>query len=322
LAKPSSKNNSIVRRDLISAVEFALVTLIWGGTWLVIKGQLGVVAPAWSVAYRFTIASVVLAAIAAATGRWRRPTPVAHGFALVIGTAQFVLNFNLVYAAETRLSSGLVALVFALLVVPNTVFAAIFLKTRITIRFVLGAMLGVGGLIVLFAHDLALPTSRAAAGFGLVLVGLAVLCASVSNVLQAGRLARSLPALPTLALAMGYGAAIDALFAGITAGSPTWDPRPEYWAGLTYLALMASVVAFSVYYRLIRRIGPGPAAYSSVLVPVIALFLSTLFEGYRWTPASAGGAVMSLAGLVIALGGRSANRDTRANQRESPRTSG
>ena len=305
--------------DLTTAAEFGLVTLIWGGTWLVIKGQLGVVPPVWSVAYRFIVASLTLAAIAIVTRRWRRPTRVAHGFALFIGAAQFVFNFNLVYAAETRLASGVVALVFALLVVPNTLLAATFLKTRITSRFAIGAALGIAGLLLLFSHDLSAPSARGGAVTGLILVGAAVLCASVANVLQAGRLARSLPPLPTLALAMGYGAALDTMFASVTTGYPVWDARPEYWLGLAYLALAASVVAFSVYYRLIRRIGPGPAAYSSVLVPVIALFLSTLFEDYRWTPEAAIGAALALAGLVIALSGRQASpRGTSADLNDSP----
>lgn len=291
--------------DVATIAEFALVTVIWGSTWLVIKGQLGNVPPVWSVAYRFAIAAGALILFTVVTGRWRWLGWRGHGFALLIGVAQFALNFNLVYAAETRLPSGLVALVFALLVIPNTILSAIFLKVPITQRFVLGASLGVTGLLLLFAHDVAIPTARGGAAFGLVMVSCAVVSASVANVLQAGALARSLPPLPTLANAMTYGAIIDAIFAFAIAGRPSIDARLEYWAGLAYLALAASVIAFSVYYRLIRRIGPGPAAYTSVLVPVIALSLSTLFEAYRWTFLSAGGAVLALVGLVIALGGKS-----------------
>jgi drug/metabolite transporter (DMT)-like permease len=303
--------------DRTAAVEFAAVTLIWGSTWLIIKGQLGVVPPVWSVTYRFVIASIVLIAFTILTGRWRWPTLRGHGFAALVGVTQFMLNFNLVYAAETRLASGVVALVFALLVVPNTILAAIFLKSPITLRFTIGAGVGVAGLLLLFAPDLAAPAGRGSALIGLLLVATAVLCASVSNVLQAGSLARSLPPVPTLAMAMAYGAAIDAIFAVITAGPPVFDRRPEYWLGLAYLSLLASVVAFSVYYRLIRRVGPGPAAYSSVVVPVVALFLSTLFEGYRWTPLAAGGAMLALAGLAIALGGRAVSRSTPATPRDS-----
>lgn len=312
MAKALTRKGSASRVKLVTAVEFSLVTLIWGSTWLVIKGQLGVVPPAWSVAYRFAIAGIVLAAVAVATGRWRRMTVAAHGFALLIASAQFVGNFNLVYAAETHLASGLVALVFALLVVPNTILAAIFLRTPITRRFVAGAALGIAGLGLLFAADLAAAPARADTVHGFILIAAAVLCASIANVLQAGSFARSLPPLPTLAMAMGYGAAIDAIFALVTSGPPLWDPRPHYWLGLIYLALVASVLAFSVYYRLIRRIGPGPAAYSSVLIPVIALCLSMVFEGYRWTLPAAGGAALALIGLAVALG-RPIRRDTRAN---------
>ena len=308
------------RLDPATAIEFALVTLIWGATWLVIKGQLGVVPPVWSVAYRFTAASLCLTAFTVATGRWRWPTRTGHGFALAVGVAQFVMNFNLVYLAETRLASGLVALVFALLIVPNAIFARIFLKSPVTPRFIVGATIGIAGLVLLFAPDLSAPAGRAQTAEGVLLVGAGVLCASIANVLQAGGLGRSLPALPTLAVAMAYGAAIDIVFAVVTAGRPAWDPRPEYVAGLAYLALLASVVAFSVYYRLIRRIGPATAAYSSIVVPVLAMTLSTVFEGYRWTAMAAAGAALSLAGLVVALGGRRAvvSGDTRAVPPENP----
>ncbi len=318
MAEPAA----VPRADLIGAVEFAVVTVIWGSTWLVIKGQLGPVAPVWSVAYRFLAAAAVLAVLTVATGRWRWPTARGHAFALVVGASQFCLNYNLVYLAEEKLASGLVSLVFALLVVPNIVLAAVFLKTRVTARFVAGAVLGVAGLCLLFAPDLAAPATHADTAHGIVLVGAAVLCASVGNVLQAGRLGRSLPPLPTLTVAMAYGALLDVLYAAATAGPPTWDPRAEYGVGLAYLAVGATVVAFSLYYRLIRRIGPGPAAYSNVVVPVIALILSTLFEGYRWTSLAAAGAVVALAGLVIALGGRRAVSDTLAAPSGSRQSAG
>ena len=303
--------------DARTAVEFALVTAIWGSTWLVIKGQLGIVPPLWSVTYRFAAAGSVLALAAAATGRWRWPTRTGHAFAAVVGLVQFTLNYNLVYAAETRLASGPVALVFALLIVPNAVLAAVFLDVPITWRFAVGSVVGVLGLVLLFAHDLAAPGGSA--GIGLLLAASAVLFASIGNVLQAGRVARSLPPVPTLALAMGYGALIDAGVAAVTTGPPVADPRPEYWAGLAYLAIAASVVAFSVYFRLIRRIGPGPAAYTSVVVPIIAMALSTLFEGYRWTVASAAGTGLVVVGLAVALGsGRfGVSRGTRAIPLES-----
>ena len=85
---------------------------------------------------------------------------------------------------------------------------------------------------------------------------------------------------------------------------PTFDPRPQYWFGVAYLALAASVLCFSLYFPVVRKIGPGKAAYSSVIVPVIAMALSTGFEGYRWTSLSIAGAVLALGGMLLALAGR------------------
>lgn len=292
------------RSQLRVAADFALVSLIWGSTWLVIKGQLGVVPPAWSVVYRFAIAAVALFVYGLVTRQWRTPTRAMHGFAAVAGFAQFAVNFNFVYASEQYLTSGLVSLVFALLIVSNTVGARVFLKAPIGVRFVVGSSIGFAGLALVFAHDLVVPTARAQIALGVVLAVAGVLGASVSNVMQAGRLGRSLPPLPTLVLMMAYGSVFNVGFALAVAGRPVVDPRPEYALGLAYLAIVASVVAFSVYYRLIRDIGPGPAAYTSVVIPIVAMALSTAFEGYRWTPMTAVGAALAITGLVVALRGR------------------
>jgi drug/metabolite transporter (DMT)-like permease len=84
-------------------------------------------------------------------------------------------------------------------------------------------------------------------------------------------------------------------------GPPVFDARPVYLAGLAYLALAASVLTFSLYYPVVRRIGPAKAAYSSVLVPIIALGFSTWLEDYRWTPLTIAGAALALGGMLGAL---------------------
>ena len=85
-----------------------------------------------------------------------------------------------------------------------------------------------------------------------------------------------------------------------------FDPRPSYLGGIVYLALAGSVVTFPLYFQLIRDWGAGRAAYNGVAVPVVAMALSTLFEGYRWGALAIGGAVLAMAGLLIALSGRKA----------------
>jgi drug/metabolite transporter (DMT)-like permease len=70
---------------------------------------------------------------------------------------------------------------------------------------------------------------------------------------------------------------------------------------LLYLSLVASALAFAAYFHVIRQIGPARAAYSSVLIPILAMGFSTAFEHYRWTPVAVAGGVLTLAGLILAL---------------------
>jgi drug/metabolite transporter (DMT)-like permease len=290
-------------------VPFAIVTLIWGSTWLVIRDQLGVVPVGWSVTYRFMISAAALFVYAAVTRAPLRMSLRDQLFALVLGLAQFVLNFNLVYQAERHVASGLVALVFALLVVPNALLAWIFLRQGVSRRFLLGAAVALGGLALLFAHETEAASGGAyavAMGIGLTLAG--VFSASVANIMQATVRARTLPMATLLAWAMLWGALIDAALAWITTGPPVFEARPAYVGGLLYLGVMASAVAFTLYFNVIRMIGPGRAAYSGVLVPVIAMTLSTIFEGYRWSWEAMVGGVLTLFGLVISLRARSPAR--------------
>lgn len=283
-------------------LQFAVVTLIWGSTWLVIRDQIGTVPPSWSVAYRFLIAGVVMMGVCLATGRSLKAAAPAHGFFLAMALFQFTLNFNFVYRAEAYVTSGLVAVAFALLVVPNAALAWIFLKQRITLRFAWGATLGIVGVSLLFWQEFGNVGSGV--GIGLVLTLLGVLSASVGNVLQAGERGRSLDIMVTLAWSMLYGGIGNAIFAWGVSGPPTIETTPTYVAGLLYLAVFASALAFSIYYDMIRAVGPARAAYSSVVVPFVAMALSTLFEGYRWSPIAFVGVALAVAGLYIALRAR------------------
>ena len=290
-------------------IPFAIVTLIWGSTWLVIRDQLGVVPPSWSVTYRFLTAGVALGAYAL----WRRePFRLdARGwaFALALGAAQFVFNFNFVYRAEAYITSGLVAVVFAMLLVPNAVFARVFLGQKLGRQLMLGAVIAMGGVGLLFLHEVRVDPHgpmRALTGIAFTLCG--VLSASTANVMQATKTAKAYPMLSTTAVAMLLGAALDATLAWVTVGPPAFDWRWGYVAGILYLGIAGSALAFPLYFGLLRTIGPAKAAYNSVLVPVIAMLLSTLFEGYRWSLLSAAGGALAGVGLVVALTARRPSR--------------
>jgi len=294
-------------------VPFLLTAVIWGSTWLVIKGQLGDVPPSWSVTWRFAGAAIGMFAFALAQ---RQPlVPDARGLkvAAVMGCSVFSCNFQFVYRSEQYLTSGLVAVLFALLLVPNTILARIFLGQRITRGFLLGTAIALIGIGLLMLHEYRLALAQNAAMGANVLIGgvmvlTALIFASIGNVVQASPAARGQPVPTLLAWAMLIGAMVDGAIAWYLSGPPRFDLTPSYAGGVAYLAIIGSVVTFPMYNGLLRALGPGRAAYNGVLVPVVAMLLSTLFEGYRWSLLAGAGAGLAILGLVVALRARSPSR--------------
>jgi drug/metabolite transporter (DMT)-like permease len=284
-----------------SIAQFVTVVLIWGFTWIIIKGQLDAVNPSWSVAFRFGVAGIALAGWCLIRGLPFTIPRASLPFLGVFGLAQFVLNFNLVYRAEQYIPSGIPAVAFALLMVPNAILAALFLKRPISRRFILGSLLGIAGVAMLFAQQLAFPGDRADTIKGLLLVTGGVLAASVANVMQATPRALAYPALPGLAVAMLIAAAMNAVLAFAIAGPPDVAWSWPYVGGVLYLGVVASAIAFGLYFDLLRTIGPAEAAWTGVPIPILAMAISTFVEGYRWTPLAAVGVVVALTGLVVAL---------------------
>ena len=283
-------------------LPFIIFTAIWGSTWIVIRGQLGTVPPQWSVTYRFAIAAAAMAVIALIRGEGLKLPRSGILAAAALGLTQFCLNFNAVYLAERHITSGVVATVFALLLIPSSLLAWAFLGHKPTKRFFWGSLVAVAGIALLFLHELGEHPAQSqaiVAGIALTLAGM--LGAAAANVLQARPEVRRFPLFTMLAWSMALGALIDGAIALAATGAPTFDPRPAYWAGLIYLALAASVLTFSLYYPVVRIIGPAKAAYASVLVPIIAMGFSTAFEDYRWTATTVAGALLALGGMVGAL---------------------
>ena len=283
---------------------FVLIALIWGSTWLVIKDQISVVPAPWSVTWRFSLAAVAMFALAAL----RREPLLLSGeglrYAALFGMAQFTANFQFVYASERYLTSGLVAVFFALMLVPNAVMARLFLGARFGARFVAGSIVALTGIALLLLHEYRAAPAGMDVLKGVALVFCAVMCASTGNVLQGTAAARRQPVLTLLAWALAFGALGDALYAFALHGPPVLDPRPQYLWGIAYLGIVGTVATFPIYTALIRDWGPGKAAYNGVAVPVVAMLLSTLFEGFHWTGLAVSGAVLAMAGLLIALSGR------------------
>jgi drug/metabolite transporter (DMT)-like permease len=286
------------------ALPFLLVALVWGSTWLVIKDQLAAAPPSWSVTYRFAIAAVGMCALALFRRESLRLTAGGHLFAVAIGFTQFFVNHNFVYRAELHLTSGIVAVLFGLLLLPNAILGRIFLGQQVTPRFFIGGLIGLAGIAALLVNEARNAPVGGDVALGILYTVIAILGCSCANVAQATEQAQRVPVVSLLAWAMAWGTLIDAPVAWAVAGPPVLPVSLRYWSGVVYLGLIGSVFAFPLYYTLVRKLGAGRAAYNSVVVPVVAMALSTVFENYRWSALALAGGALALGGMVIALRAR------------------
>lgn len=286
-------------RAASSWLLFLVPTLIWGTTWLTIKFQLGAVAPEVSVAYRFALASVVLFAWCGFQGLPLGYDLRTHLDVAVMGGLQFGLNYVLVYVSERRLTSGVVAVAFALIVVWNLAGARLFFGTRARASMLMGAALGLAGVALVFWPEVARVGEAAGGGVATAVAGSIV--ASAGNLWSQRLYRRGLTVAPTTAWAMAYAAAAVALSCALRGIPFTFERTVAYAASLAYLVLLGSVVAFLSYLTLLRRVGAGVAGYTAAVIPVVAMLTSTVFEGYRWTGLALAGMALVVAGNVLVM---------------------
>ena len=180
-------------------LPFVLVALIWGSTWFVITGQIAEVPPSWSVAYRFALATPAMFAVALVMRRGLAIGRAGHLLALAIGLTQFCGNFNFVYRAELHLTSGVVAVMFGMLMVPNALLGAWLLGQRVTPRFLAGSAVAIAGISLLLLHDAQLSPLGGNVVLGVMLAAGGILSASIANVIQANETGLVLPMASLLA---------------------------------------------------------------------------------------------------------------------------
>lgn len=270
-------------------------TLIWASTWHVILYQLAETPALAGVAWRFALAAIMLGIYAGSRGQTLRLPLRLHGWLAFTGSVQYGLNYLCVYLAEQHIPSGLVAELFSLMVFINAFTGALFFKRPLALRFMLCALGGVVGVAVIFWPEVVATGTRPQAGLGLTLGLLAVASACAGNVFTLKLTERGLPLVPLLAWCMGYGALSLVLASLATGGSLSPGHSAAWWLSLLYLSAFGSVLAFLTYFRLAQAQGPGRAALTSVIIPVIALAISATLEG--WRPHG-----LSLLGMALCVG--------------------
>ena len=278
---------------------YLLTVLIWGTTWIAIKLQLGEVAVAVSIVYRFALAAAVLFAVLALSGRLQKLDRRGQLICVVQGLCLFCINFLCFYTASQWIPSGLIAVIFSTATLWNALNARLFFKQRIAANVLAGGALGLAGLGLLFWPELAGHTASRETLLGIALALIGTLCFSAGNLLSSLQQKAGLKPLTTNAWGMLYGALMLTAIC-LFSGTPfTFDWSTRYVGSLLYLAIPGSVIGFTAYLTLVGRMGPERAAYCTVLFPVVALNISVFVEGYQWTLTALFGLLLVMLGNVL-----------------------
>lgn len=283
----------------MNAFLYSLVVVIWGTTWIAIGMQQGAVSVPVSIFWRFAIASGVMLIILGLLGRLRPIALKDHLFCIMQGACVFGFNFFCFYHASAFINTGLESVIFSMAVLFNTINSLLFFGKKPSSRIIPAALLGMAGVIALFWHELVSSTLSASLFYGIGLSLLGTFGFSLGNMISVRHQQRGLDMLSTNSYAMLYGTIIMGVLALIRGDSFMPELTLRYLGALFYLAIFGSVIAFGVYFSLVARLGASKAAYSTLLFPLVALSLSTVYEGYVWHLNAVVGLVMILAGNLV-----------------------
>ncbi|WBU40391.1 MULTISPECIES: DMT family transporter [Marinobacter] len=275
---------------------FAISVVIWGTTWIGISAQVGDVPITVSIFYRFALAGVIM--LVGLTLMHRLERPNVWRFVVIQAMCLFCFNFIALYKAAALIPSGLIAVVFSLVSICNAINARIFFGDTISHQTMLAGGIGAIGLMLVFWADLfASFDTTALQGIGWAMLGTFIF--SLGN--MASRHNSGLGISPVTA--NGWGMCIGALalliLIIVSGQSMSLSTQPVYWVALIYLSVIGSVLGFTTYLMLIARVGSARAGYATVMFPIVALVISTFFEGYGWTPLAITGVILTLVGNVV-----------------------
>ncbi|MDD7910965.1 EamA family transporter [Pseudovibrio exalbescens] len=282
----------------MNALLFAVTVLIWGSTWIAISLQVGPVPVLVSVFYRFALAGLVFLIGLVLMGRLKLPQRSEQPWILMQALCLFSFNFIMFYMAAEHVPSGVISVVFSFATVFNALNARLFFGDRITGKTVFAGSLGVLGLTLLFAQELTISASTdTLIGIACALAG--TLLFSLGNMVSRRNSSTGLTPVQANAWGMPYGAAVLLALIWISGTEIVTPPTITYLGALIYLAVFGSVVGFTTYLMMVARLGSAKAAYATVLFPIIALALSTVFEGYTWSWINGLGLCLALLGNVV-----------------------
>jgi len=280
---------------------YASVVFAWSSSWYPLSLQMGVVAAEVSLVWLFAAAAALMFAIS----RWRR-VPLGYGrdehlrFAL-LGVFLFSTNFAMFYNASLFVASGLLAVILSTSSLINVLMVAALNKTRPQAQQLAASVMGLAGLGLIFAPEWQLSPT---VGIALIFGGFGTLSFCIGNLLSAASQKRGVHVLASTSWGMVYGTCFLTLVAVIRGHEFIIDPTAVYLGSLAWLIVISSVLAFASYLSLIGRIGPGRAAYATVVFPVFALLISAIYEDYQWSWLALVGLALVMVGNMVMIRAR------------------
>ena len=263
-------------------ILFIVTLFCWSPTWYIIKFQLGYVDPLVSVFYRFLIAAIIIFVYLIYKKKNLKFSLNQHVWFLLFGICLYSLNYVFFYLSNTYLVSAFPAIVFSTVVIMNILGEGFYFKNKPSLKTLFGATIGMIGVIIIFNDEIFNFSLTNGIHVGLFLALLGTFFASTGNMIHQRNLNNNFPLIPTLAYAMLYGSLVTLLITQIKNTELLFEYSFSYIASLAYLSIVGSIFAFIFYLKLLEKVGAGRAGYVGVVMPVLALLISTVFENLEW----------------------------------------
>ena len=280
---------------------FGITLFCWSPTWYIIKFQLGYVDPLVSVFYRFLAAAIIIFIYLLIKKKNLKFSLNHHVWFLLFGIFLYSLNYVFFYLSNTYLISAFPAIVFSTVVIMNILGETFYFKKKPSFKTLIGATIGMLGIIIIFNNEIFNFSLSNGTHIGLFLAFLGTFCASTGNMIYQRNLNNNFPLIETIAYAMLYGSLVTLLITQIKNTQLLFEYTFSYIASLVYLSIVGSIFAFIFYLKLLEKVGAGRAGYVGVVMPVLALLISTIFEDLEWQIDLVLGLPILLVGAVLVI---------------------
>ena len=282
-------------------ILFLITLFCWSPTWYLIKFQLGYVDPLVSVFYRFLIAAIIIFIYLVIKNKNLKFSINHHFWFLFFGTCLYSINYVFFYLSNTYLISAFPAIVFSTVVIMNILGEKFYFNKKPSLKTLIGATIGMIGIIIIFNEEIFNFSLSEGTHIGLFLALIGTFCASTGNMVHQRNLNNNFPPIQTIAYAMLYGSLVTLFVTKIRGAELLFENSVSYISSLLYLAIFGSIFAFVSYLKLLEKVGPGRAGYVGVVMPVLALIISTIFEKLEWQTDLIIGLPILIVGAVLVI---------------------